>query len=184
WLWLVLPAVGIAALWTLFERTARRHEGASVPLACWAWAASISLASLFSASALYAQLAGALAAICGAAVVLAWWAPGLRLNGGAMSVYAPLTAGLLLQAWFFADMPLAVFAILALAPCALLYAERPSVIYAPKWKAALIRYGVILVPGLVAAGIAFASYQQPAAAPSGSYYYQNPATSSPDDYEY
>lgn len=158
--YLLVPTLIITVVWQALERMARSNPGSSIPLACWAWTACVGVACVFSASAKLGQLGGGLAAICGAAVVLAWWSPHLKLGEGAIAVLVPLVGGLLLQAYFFAEMPLITLLLLAAAPLVLLVGERRSIVYSAKWKAALLRLGLVLLPGLAAIGVAFVSYQR------------------------
>ena len=126
------------------------------------------MAFFVSGSALLAQLSGALAAVFGAAVVLAWWAPGLSLASGTLTVFVPVYAGLLIQAYFYSELPIWSAILMYLAPFALWLGEKRSVYYRTPWKAALARLLMIGAPLGVAVGIAFYVMGQSA---GGEYYY-------------
>jgi len=100
--------------WASAEALARRVPGAGVPLALWVVATATSVCALLASGASTAQIAGALAATLGAAVVLAWWNPRLELAGGGVTVALVLIAACLLNATFFATLPRTSAVLLAL----------------------------------------------------------------------
>ena len=127
--------------------------GASLPLSLWAWCAASVGAFTLAGSGEIGQLSGALAAAWGAAIVLACWAPGLSVGGGAMATFVPLYAGLLLRSYFFSELTVWSVALLFGAPFVLWFGEQRRFRFARPWKAALVRVGLIAVPALVAVGI-------------------------------
>ena len=154
-LWIGGLGLAIAVLWNMLERLSAKRSGASLPLSLWLFCAASSAAFFFSGSALLAQLCGVLAAVFGAAVVLAWWAPGLSLASGTLAVFVPVYSGLLIQAYFYSELPFWSAILLYLAPFALWFGEKRRIYYMAPWKAALARLMIIGAPLALAVGIAF-----------------------------
>ena len=104
----VLTAVGIssaiAAL--LLDELAQRNIGWSMPLCCWAWAASISPLLLLTGSLKMGQMAGALAAGLGGLSTISLFRKDFSMARGTMAVLVPLSAGLLCMGHIFADLKL------------------------------------------------------------------------------
>lgn len=167
-LWISGLGVATAVLWNTLERLASKRTGASLPLSLWLICAASSTAFVFSGSGLLGQLAGALAAVFGAAVVLAWWAPGLSLASGTFAAFVPVYAGLLIQAYFYSELPFLSAVLLYLAPFALCIGERRSIYYMRPWKAALKRLLIVGAPLAIAVGIAWYLIARTA---GGEYYY-------------
>ncbi len=155
WLWLGGLTAAVAAQWQSLETLASRRAGASLPLSLWALCAIAGATFAAAGSAFFGQLAGGLAAAFGAALVLAWWAPGLTLSGGAMAVFAPLYCGLVARGYFHAELPVYSTAVLYLAPFALWWGEERRVLYQRPWKGVLVRAGVVAAPAAVALLIAY-----------------------------
>ncbi len=92
-------------LWFVLElgatAFARTRPGAATPLALWAVAAGLAVVTSLSGSAKLGQLCGALAATLGAACVLAWWRPRLKLGAGGSSVTVFALVALGLCAHFY-----------------------------------------------------------------------------------
>lgn len=152
-LWLAGLTAALMMMWYSFELLAAIRPGASLPLSLWAYCSASAGVFFLAGSGALGQLAGALAAAAGAATVLAWWARGLGLSGGALTAFAPLYAGLLLRSYFFGELSPWSAGLLYLAPFALWYGERRSFLFTRPWKAALVRVGLIAAPSLVALGV-------------------------------
>ena len=167
-LWISGLGVAAAVLWNTLERLASKRTGASLPMSLWLICAASSSAFVFSGSGLLGQLAGALAAVFGAAVILAWWAPGLSLASGTLTVFVPVYAGLLIQAYFYSELPVWSAILLYLAPFALWFGERRRVYYMTPRKAALVRLLIIGAPLGIAVAIAWYLIARTA---GGGYYY-------------
>lgn len=151
--WIAGLTIALTALWYSLETLATLRGGASLPLSLCASCATSALAFTLAGSGEIGQLAGALAAACGAAVVLAWWAPGISLRGGTIAVLVPLSAGLLLRSYFFSELTVWSAGLLYVAPFMLWYGEQRRFRFTRPWKAALVRAGLIVLPGLAAIGI-------------------------------
>lgn len=167
-LWIIGLGIATAVLWNTLERLATKRTGASLPLSLWLICAAASAAFVLSGSGLLGQLAVTLAAVFGAAVVLAWWAPGLSLASGTLTAFVPIYAGLLIQAYFYSELPIWSAILLYLAPFALWFGERRRIYFMKPWKAALARLLTIGAPLALAAAIAW--YLVARTAP-GDYYY-------------
>jgi len=152
-LWIGGLGIAIAVLWNTLERLSAKRTGASLPLSLCLFCAASSAAFFLSGSALLGQLSGVLAAVFGAAVVLAWWAPGLSLASGTLAVFVPVYSGLLIQAYFYSELPFWSAILLYLAPFALCFGETRRVYYMTPWKAALVRLLMIGAPLGIALGI-------------------------------
>jgi len=151
--WLGGLTLFLTAVWFSTERIASFRGGASLPLSLWAWCALSAGTFTIAGSGVLGQLAGALAAACGAAVVLAWWAPGIRLSGGALTALVPLFFGLVLRSHFFGELTIWSAALLAGAPFALWFGEQRKFHFNRPWKSALVRTAAVAVPALIALGI-------------------------------
>ena len=154
-LWIAGLGVGTAVLWNTLERLSAKRTGASLPLSLLLFCSASSVAFVFSGSGLLGQLTGVLAAVFGAAVVLAWWAPGLSLASGTLTVFVPVYAGLLIQAYFYSELPFWSAVLMYLAPFALWFGEERRVYYMTPWKAALARLAMIGAPLGIALWIAY-----------------------------
>lgn len=115
----------VYALWTSLERLARRRPGPSLPLALWAACAGTAVVLLENRSALQAQLAGALAAAPGAAVVVSFLVRGAHLATGAIAILALVVSALLRQASIY-DLPTECWALVAVAFAAPWLGEIPA----------------------------------------------------------
>lgn len=161
--WLGGLTVALTVAWESVERLAAQRPGASLPLALWAVCALAAATFMTAGSALLGQLAGSLAAVCGAALVLAWWAPGLTLAGGAMTVFIPVYVGLILRGYFFGELPYGSAIAMAIAPAILWLGEQRRIRFTRPWKAALMRAAIAAVPMAIAWGLAYwlVAQQQP-----------------------
>ena len=155
WVWLGGLTAAATLFWHSLERLAEKRSGASMPLNLWALSALSAGVFTLSGSAFFGQLAGALAAAFGAAVVLALWSPGIGVSGGTMTIFAPLYCGLAARGYFHAEVPVYSAALMYLAPFALWWGEERRVKFQRPWKGALIRMGLISAPVAVAALLAY-----------------------------
>ena len=153
--WIGGLTAAMVALWDTLERLSSKRTGASLPLSLWLICAAASGAFVMTGSASLSQLAGSVAAVCGAAVVLAWWAPGLSLQGGALAVFAPVYAGLLMQAYFYSQLPLESAVCLYAAPFVLWSGEQRRIHFMKPWKAAIVRLLILALPLVIALGLAW-----------------------------
>lgn len=152
-LWVGGLSILLTVVWHSLEIIAAYRGGASLPLGLSAWCAIGAGTFTVAGSGVLGQLAGGLAAACGAAVVLSWWAPGIRLSGGALAALAPLYFGLVLRSHFFGELTIWAAALLAGAPFALWFGEQRKFHYTRPWKAALVRMAAISAPALIALGL-------------------------------
>lgn len=154
---LTCVAIGLIG-WQSLEHAARRSVGSSTPIVLWATAAALALCSLWSSSGLYAQLAGAVAAALGAAVVLSWIRPGTWFAGGGAGLAWALLLGIGIAAHFYAQLGLAEALLLASAPlvarladCAPLRRDKPLSQHA-------LQLGMVSIPLVIAAGLCYSDY--------------------------
>ena len=98
-------AVGLILGWLLLawcaECVASERDGAQSPLALWASASGFAGVAALSGSVKLGQLGGALAAVLGATIVLAWWRPRFSLAGGGATLAAFTLVALILDAHYF-----------------------------------------------------------------------------------
>jgi hypothetical protein len=155
WAWLGGLVVAASLFWHSLENLAEKRGGASMPLSLWALCALSAGVFALSGSAFFAQLAGALAGAFGAAVVLAWWSPGIALSGGTLSLFAPLYCGIVARGYFHAEVPVYSAALMYLALFALWWGEERRVKFQRPWKGALIRMSLVSAPLAVALVLAY-----------------------------
>ena len=112
--WVVGLTLAILAAWASAESQAARFPGASSPLILFVVTAGSSVALLLTGSALLAQLALALAVTLFVSALAAWRRPSLSLSGGGVCVAVVLLAGLLMNGYFYSELPgLAALALFA-----------------------------------------------------------------------
>jgi hypothetical protein len=143
-----LAGLGAAGLvfWAALVPLAERLPRAELPLLLVALALGSGLVLFWSGSLSYAQLAGALGAAVGAAVLAAWWLPA-PLARGAGSVAAVLFLALWLLGYFSAEMPASCAVLLLLSvPLAWLTQLPPLRQRLRPWQAILLRAVLVLLP--------------------------------------
>ncbi len=157
--WLTTITLTICIAWDALDSFANRHTGFATPLLMWGFACATSIALVFGASAMMGQLAGCVAAACGAAIVLALWSRALPLDRGAVGVFVVILLGLLWQGYFFAALPLTSTALLIAAPVAIftLDARMPERIVSAKRMIPV--FGSLITITGIAIWFAFAAYQ-------------------------
>ncbi len=153
-LWMdVLGLLIVAADWTL-DHVARRHSGATIPLAMCvisiAGSAVLVLISVASGS----ELVGVITVVASVALVLSWWDPSITLAKGGTTVFTLLFASLVLYGFFFSydDPSPWVGFTMALAPHALWLGEIGPVSQMEGWLATVARVA-LLVPPLAASAL-------------------------------
>ncbi len=161
--------VGIAVAWvfavTAVDALAARRPGAAWPLVLTLTTAATAIALLDAGSARLAQAEGALAAACGGAVLVAGLRRGFHLGRGPAAAALAVHAGILLNAHFFAELPLAAAAVLLGAPLAGVLGEAPVFRSRPAWQG--IGFRLVAVALALAAALYMIRSGQPAAAPPG-----------------
>jgi hypothetical protein len=158
WAGPVVTFLAIWVAWTLAERWIPKAAGPRAPLALLLTAVGTSIASLFAQNAVFASLAGALAACLGASTVLALLSPSFRLETGASAVIALVLAGCVLNDWFFASLPPASGLLLAgsiLAPGLLDLGGPREKRARASFREVLLAAGLALVPAVLAVWIAW-----------------------------
>ena len=153
WIAIIIPTT--ASVWKYLDDLAKRRTGAALPMSLWLVCAVAGVCLLVSGSALLGQLAGALAAMLGAAVLLGLWARGFTLSGGGISVFVLLYAGLLWQGCFYSELPIASGGLLFVAPLAAWVGEMQAIARLSPKKAALARLTATAIPLAIAAALAF-----------------------------
>ncbi len=156
WAWRGVTAAIIAVVAVSVNAAAERRPGAAVPLSLCVAAAGASVVLLGSANAKLAQLAGALAACMGVAVVLALWRPGASLSRGSTAVVSVLLPGLVLSGFFISPSEIQpwVYVLAAIAaaftwPAALIRLEGLR-----NWQATAIRVAVASIPVAITVAVA------------------------------
>ncbi len=169
WAWRGATALIIAVLLITLNAAARRHKGASIPLSMGLAALGASIVLITSGNAKLAQLAGALTACLGVAVVLAWWRPDVSLARGGVPVVAVLLPGLVLSGYFvsWSEIDPWVFVLAAVAPAFVWVSGSLPLDRLPPWQATTLR--VALVALVVAATVAAAIEGRTPADPSSPY---------------
>lgn len=143
--------VVLTAVWTLLDRVAASQRGAVVPLGLALTATATAIAVGVSGTALFAQLAGALAAGLGVLVLVAW-----HDRQSSSRPIVPLAALALATIWitghFYAELDAWAAVLLVVAPC-LLGLHRRFDARRPR-RAVLLTLLCLLVPLAGAVGLA------------------------------
>ncbi len=156
WPWRGMTAAVIAVVAVSVNAAAERRPGASVPLSLCVAALGASVVLISSGSAKLAQLAGALAACLGVAVVLAWWRPIVSLSRGGTAVVSVLLPGLVLSGYFssFSEIPPWVYVLAAVAPAFTWPAALIRLEGLRAWQATAIRFAVVSIPVAITVTVA------------------------------
>lgn len=157
-LWLGALTVATAVTWGFLETLAEKRSGMSLPIALWLTCAMAGAAFALSGSAFLGQLAGALAAVFGAAVVVSLWAGGFSLKSGSITTFALLFSGLLCQGCFFAELPVVSGLLLLVAPLAAWIGELQAVAQWRPWKSATLRVAAVALFAGIGLAIALAIF--------------------------
>ena len=123
--WLGGLAVLLALVWAATAGLGRRTERASLPIVLLVAATGLALCSGLSGSALIAQTVGVLCACLGAAMIVAFWRPGFRLDTGDLTFVVLVLFALGLCARFFSELPGVDALLLCAAPLAAWVGELP-----------------------------------------------------------
>ena len=158
-LWIGGLALATAGLCAVLDKLAERRKGASMPLVLWLVVSMASAALVLTGSALLGQLAGSIAGMFGAATLLAWWAPSIGLNCGAMTVFGLLYVALLAQGHLYSELPFSSAALLYLAPFAAWLGETDRVRAMRAPRGVLARMGLVAIPAVIGVAIAFLVWQ-------------------------
>ena len=138
--------VAIAALlFETFDRVGRNRPGATVPLTMMILAAGTAGFFALVGTARVAQMIGALAAVAGAATVVALWNCNTRIAPGASTAWGLLYAGLTMFALFslMELPPLGPFAILLVAPHLLWLGDVGPLKNLSGWKDTALRVALV-----------------------------------------
>lgn len=154
-------AAGVFATWECLRFYGARRPGASLPAVVWTIATLGSAALLKSSNLTYALLAGCLAAMMGAALVVSWRAPRLDLGRGGAGVIATLLACLWMGGTFLSELPANAAVLLAIAPLAAWLGELRFVRARPPWQAVLARMLLVALPAGAALALAIANAPPP-----------------------
>ncbi len=156
WPWRGVTAAVIAAVAVSVNVATDRRPGAAVPLSLCVAAVGASVVLIGSGSAKLAQLAGALAACLGVAVVLAWWRPTVSLSRGGTAVVSVLLPGLVLSGYFssFSEIPPWVYVLAAVAPAFTWPAALIRLEGLRDWQATAIRVAAAALPVAITVAVA------------------------------
>ncbi|HKE01255.1 MAG TPA: hypothetical protein VKE69_09615, partial [Planctomycetota bacterium] len=111
--WAAALVGGTAVVWLSLDGLARAAAPSAMLAATWIVAAASAVAIGLSGSAVLGQLAGAVAAALGAALVLCVWKPASAVAPGVVPAVALLLPALWICGRFFAELPLSAMACLA-----------------------------------------------------------------------
>jgi hypothetical protein len=142
-----------ASLGALATRTSASSLGVTIMIA--AGVGSVTLVA--SRTAKLSQLCAAIAAMAGAALVLAWWKRRLSLGAAGAGVAALLLGYLWMQGYLYAEMPMASALLLAAAPSAAWVGRLAVVRKLPPWLGVCVQAAAVLVPAGAALGVALAA---------------------------
>jgi len=152
--------VGVAAavllLWSVLDWLGERLRGAALPLALLVSAIAAAVVLERSANAKLSHLAGAVAAACGAALLIGIWRPQLSLARGAAAVIAVAIPALLVNGQATTEeVPMLAFGLAALAPLGVALAAAADLRRLSSWRQAATALIGVIVPAGIAVGAAF-----------------------------
>jgi len=153
---IVLGALGPAlfATWVSLDGLARRVSGAGLGLILLIVTGAGSVALVVSRTAKLGQLCAALAAMAGAALVVAWWNRRSSLGPAAGGVGALLLGYLWIEGHLYAELPATSAILLAAAPSAAWAGALPAVRKLAPWQVACAQAAAVLIPTAAALVIA------------------------------
>ena len=137
-------ALFVWGTWTAFEVVSRRRSGFLVPLLLWLVVSAGAVAFVTTGSALYAQLAGTLAGLFGAAIAVSLVRRELSLAHGMAGAVGIIFACLCVGATHFSKLPVGAGVLLGLAPFAVLLGGKLE--GGLNAKRVLVRVALIAVP--------------------------------------
>ncbi|MCA9671107.1 MAG: hypothetical protein KC503_36165 [Myxococcales bacterium] len=153
--WVLAIGSALVLVWTVLDSVAAREPGPSLAMALSVVGGLGAAVLVLSNLATGARVAGALAAAAGGAMLVTWRAPA----EGRLRSAAPLISAALVTHWaiavLYGEMPKATFALLVIAPAALLLARVPRIKRASAVLALAVRLGVLSAP--MAGGLALAA---------------------------
>lgn len=150
-------AAAVAAIvwgvWVLFEPLAARSKGMVVPLALWFSATGAAAILMDTGSVKVGQYAGALAAVAGAAVVVALLGKGnVSLARGGAFAFFTLLGGLLVTGYFYSSVSKYQAIGIVLVPLVAWIDQVPRVARLKPWKRVLVSVLALAVATAVVAG--------------------------------
>jgi hypothetical protein len=135
----------------VLDAVAKRQPGPLVPALFLLVTAAGAVVILYADILKLAQLAGALGAALGSAMLLAWWHPQRPLVRGAMPAFAVLLPGLMFNARFetFSEVPIQSFLLVAAAPLLLGIGLIPGLLDRPgrRWPGVVQAVAVLALIG-------------------------------------
>jgi hypothetical protein len=151
---LLVLGPALFATWVSLDALGRRVSGAGLGLILLVVTGAGSVALVVSRTAKLGQLCAALAAMAGAAVVVAWWKRRSSLGVAAAGVAAMLTGYLWIEGHLYAELPAASAILLAAAPSAAWLGFVPVVRKLAPWQTVSAQAAAVLVPAAAALVIA------------------------------
>lgn len=151
--WLSAIGAGILLLWAFLDGRAEQLKGAMAPVLL---ASSIALAIVLglSGSAIFAFLGGVLSAAIAGVWVASWWGTGINLSRGVIPPFVVVHVGLILSGLFYAEVPRISALALSVAPVATSIDRIGRLSRLDGRKLAVLRAAALLIPLLVAIGLA------------------------------
>jgi hypothetical protein len=171
WLWLAGLSALYLMLWAALDRLSARCSPRSSNAQLWLLACSVAILAALSGSAKIGQLAGSVAAGLGAAIVVSWKCPRLRLTGAGVSMVLMLLFGLGLNAHFYSYTTAMDILLLGSAPLLVLLVELPGL---REWRPrsrGLLGLTLLALPMVVAITRAVLLWAQQASEAADDYYY-------------
>lgn len=151
--WLCLIGAGSLAFWAFLEVRAEQMRDAMAPVLL---ASSIALAVVLglSGSAIFAFLGGVLSAAIAGVWVASWRGLGINLARGVIPPFVVVHVGLIVSGLFYADVPRVSALALSVAPVATSIDRIGRFSRLRGWRLAVLRAAALLLPLMVAIGLA------------------------------
>jgi hypothetical protein len=159
WVWCGGLGLVMIVLWAVLHAWAQRGLRASLPLALLIAATCGAFVLERAATAKFAQLAGALAACCGACLVFSVFARTDRLVAGIVAPCAILLPGLMSAGLFnhFSDVSAVSFVLPSVAPVGVWVAAVGPLRQLKAWKRVALTGVAVLVPAAIGLALAIAA---------------------------
>lgn len=172
WLWVAGLGILLFAIWSLWESLLVRHDGPLAPALLLVLFSALAVGSLLGKTATISQSTGIICASLGGMFLAAFFRRHLDLSRATLFVAMPLFAGLLVNAYFYAEFgTIAAVLLLLITPAALLGVKLAG--SRPLLYRLVIAAAVTAIPFIISLGLHFIQQDQPSSSDGSDDYYDD-----------